>query len=127
MNSIPPTRHNIDYTKTSYTNDEITKIKREVELVRQKYPRHIPVIVRSKGLKISKSKFLVTGDVTVGQFMFILRKKIESPTDSANALFMFVNNKLPQSTAPMSFLYTTEKDPRTGMLFITLCKENTFG
>jgi GABA(A) receptor-associated protein len=117
----------IDYKKTSFTDDEISIIKREVEIVRHKYPHYIPIVVRSKdGLQLSKSKFLVTGDVTVGEFIYILRKKLEA-LDSSQGLFLFINNQLPPSEMEMSLLYASEKDPQTGMLFITVCKENVFG
>lgn len=107
-------------------------IRREVEIVRHKYPHYIPIIVRGRDkLELSKTKYLVTGDVTVSQFMCILRKKIEvsngSKVECKHGLFLFVNNRLPSSTTLMSCLYENEKDPQTGMLFITLCKENTFG
>lgn len=118
----------IDYNKKTFTDVEIGIMKGEVSAIRHKYPHYIPIIVKGKdNLKLTKMKYLVTGDVTVGQFMYLLRKKLESTIKSSVGLFMFVNNQLPPSTTLMSMLYESEKDPKTEMLFITLCIENTFG
>lgn len=126
VKGIPKSK--IDYNKTTFTSAEIEAIKREVEVVRHKYPHYIPIVVRTKeDLQLTKIKYLVTGDVTTSQFMTILRKKLDSKIHSTHGLFMFVNNRLPPSSSVMSLLYESEKDPQTGMLFITLCKENTFG
>ncbi len=118
----------IDYTKTHFSEDEINRIKREVEIVRTKYPNNIPVVVKTKDkLQLSKTKYLVPADLTVGQFMNVIRKKLENPLDSSHALYIFVNNCLPQTSSLMSMLYENGKDQKTGMLFVTLCRENTFG
>jgi GABA(A) receptor-associated protein len=119
----------IDYTKESFTDDEKMIIKKEVEVIREKYPNYIPIVVRTKGkddYKLIKRKFLVSGDITVGQFYTILRKKMHL-LKASEALFVFVNNAIPSSSLLLSCLYASEKDIETQMLFVTICKENTFG
>ena len=45
-------------------------------------------------MELDKKKYLVPSDLTVGQFYFLIRKRIHlRPED---ALFFFVNNVIPQ-------------------------------
>ncbi|VDO10527.1 unnamed protein product [Rodentolepis nana] len=72
--------------------NDATKIKR-------KYPDRIPVIVeRHPGSQINdldKHKFLVPNDITVAQFMWIIRKRLQLPAEKA--LFLFFDDFVPQS------------------------------
>lgn len=52
---------------------------------------------------LDKKKYLVPSDLTVGQFYFLIRKRIHlRPED---ALFFFVNNVIPPTSATMGSLY----------------------
>lgn len=52
---------------------------------------------------LDKKKYLVPSDLTVGQFYFLIRKRIYlRPED---ALFFFVNNVIPPTSATMGSLY----------------------
>lgn len=52
---------------------------------------------------VDKKKYLVPSDLTVGQFYFLIRKRIHlRPED---ALFFFVNNVIPPTSATMGSLY----------------------
>lgn len=121
-------KSNIDFTKTSFTDSENEIIKKEVALIKEKYPHYIPIIVRTKDDKIilKKRKFLVGGDITLGQFMSILRKKLDNLKPS-EAIFLFVNNTIQPSSTFLTSIYSLHKDKDTDMLFMTVCKENTFG
>jgi len=60
---------------------------------------------------LDKKKYLVPSDLTVGQFYFLIRKRIHlRPED---ALFFFVNNVIPPTSATMGALYqvNTKKEP----------------
>jgi GABA(A) receptor-associated protein len=117
----------IDYTKENFTDEEKVIIKKEVELIREKYSNYIPIVVRTKDkIKLIKRKFLVSGDITVGQFIMILRKKMQSLKPS-ESVFIFVNNTIPPSSLFLSSLYATSKDIETNMLFVVVSLENTFG
>lgn len=119
----------INYSKFDFTPRENELIRKEVVLISQKYPNHIPIVVRAKetALKMSKNKFLVTGDVTVGQFLHVIRKRLEKQLLHTHALFIMVNNHIPPMSSLLSMVYATEADQDTGMLFFTLSQENTFG
>lgn len=118
----------IDFTKTDFTSFEKELIRKEINLIKEKYPKYIPIIVRpkDKSIQLSRYKFLVNGEITVGQFMCIIRKKIKN-LKSSEALFLIVNNSLAPSSHSLSLVYTQQIDKETNMLFFTLCNENTFG
>ena len=102
----------------------------ESQRIRSKYPDRIPVICERAEtcLKevpdIDKKKYLVPADLTVGQFVYVVRKRIKMKAEKA--LFLFVNNALPPTSDIMSNVYDTHKDD-DGFLYITYSGENTFG
>lgn len=56
---------------------------------------------------LDKKKYLVPSDLTVGQFYFLIRKRVHlRPED---ALFFFVNNVIPPTSATMGSLYQVIK------------------
>ena len=71
-----------------------------------------------------KEKFLVPHDLTVAQFMFVLRKRIK--LNSQTALFLLVNGSLVTSHTTMYELYEKFADD-DGFLYVTYTTENTFG
>lgn len=73
---------------------------------------------------IDKKKYLVPNDLTVGQFIYVIRKRLK--LKPAKALFIFVNNTMPSTTLLMSELFHTHKD-KDGFLYFTYSFENTFG
>jgi len=101
--------------------DEATKI-------RSKYPDRIPVIVErwqgSSVPAIDKRKFLVPSDISVAQFIWIIRRRIQLPP--AKALFLFVGKMLPQTSANMGQIYDEHKD-EDSFLYVAYSGENTFG
>ncbi|XP_064610642.1 gamma-aminobutyric acid receptor-associated protein-like 2 isoform X2 [Liolophura sinensis] len=102
--------------------------KAEASKIRTKYPERIPVIVekvpKSQIQDIDKRKFLVPHDISVAQFMWIIRKRIQLPSEKA--IFLFVGKVLPQSSASMGQVYEEHKDD-DGFLYIAYSGENTFG
>ncbi|KAI8973329.1 microtubial binding protein [Mycotypha africana] len=104
------------------------KRKAEAERIRQKYPDRIPVICekveKSDIPTIDKKKYLVPADLTVGQFVYVIRKRIKLSPEKA--IFIFVNEILPPTAALMSSIYEEHKD-EDGFLYITYSGENTFG
>jgi GABA(A) receptor-associated protein len=102
----------------------------EAKRILSKFPGRVPVLVnRASGIAsdiphLPKSKFLVPSSLTVGQFIFIVRKQLIMPPEKA--LFLFVNNNLPTSSMLMSELYATYKD-KDGFLRVIYTSESTFG
>ncbi|PIA19063.1 protein required for autophagy [Coemansia reversa NRRL 1564] len=104
------------------------KRKAEAERIRKKYSDRIPVICekveKSDIATIDKKKYLVPADLTVGQFVYVIRKRIK--LNPEKAIFIFVNESLPQTAALMSSVYDQFKD-EDGFLYISYSGENTFG
>lgn len=103
--------------------------KSEIISVRLKYPEHIPVFVKTneKSLELQNPKFLVKKDITVGQFLYSLRKRCIRGLNPSEAIHIFINDKLPPSSSILASYYQSDKNPENDMLEIFICKENTFG
>ena len=69
-------------------------------------------------------RFLIPDHITVGQFLYILRKRIQLPPKTA--MFIFVNGSVPPTGMLLSVLYESKKD-KDGFLYVTYSGENTFG
>lgn len=68
---------------------------------------------------------MVPADLTVGQFVYVIRKRIKLSPEKA--IFIFVSgNVLPPTASLMSTVYEEHKD-EDGFLYITYSGENTFG
>lgn len=104
------------------------KRKAEADRIRLKYPDRIPVISekseKSDIPDIDKKKYLVPADLTMGQFVYVIRKRIKLPADQA--IFIFVANTLPPAAALMSQVYKEHCD-QDGFLYVTYSGESTFG
>ncbi|KAG1669899.1 hypothetical protein FOA52_002425 [Chlamydomonas sp. UWO 241] len=118
-------------TKLRSFKEEHPLEKRQAEAARikEKYPDRIPVIVeraeKSNSIPdIDKKKYLVPADLTVGQFVYVIRKRIKLSPE--RAIFIFIDNKLPPSASLMSAVYEEMKD-KDGFLYIKYSGENTFG
>ncbi len=56
---------------------------------------------------IDKKKYLVPADLTVGQFVYVIRKRIKLSPEKA--IFIFVDEVLPPTAALMSSIYEEHK------------------
>ena len=97
--------------------------KMESSKIIKKYEDRIPVIVhkdpKSKLEDINKNKFLTPGDLTLAQFMYVIRKRIK--LDESSSLFVFVNETVLAPTShTMSALYDSHKDD-DGFLYLIYC------
>jgi len=93
-----------------------------------KYRDRIPIIVKP-GNKITpdveKCKYLVPNNLTIGEFVSIIRKRIN--LDSKKAMFIFVGTGiLPPTASTIQTVYEEHRD-EDGFLYVTYSLENTFG
>ena len=106
------------------------KLKASIEKLKEKYPGRVPILVmKSKHDKIlpniNSNKFIVPEDITVSDFMQVVRKRIEVGQESS--MFLFVNEKvLPCTSDSIGKLYSEYKN-KEDVLEIYYCGENTFG
>ena len=118
-------------------NHTFEKRKAESKRIRNKYVDRIPVIVEveqktlqtSPKFKLDKKKYLVPDDLTIGQFCYVIRKRIK--LEPSEAVFMFVitkNNKhiLPVASSLISQI-NSEQCHDDGFLYFRVSGESTFG
>jgi len=100
----------------------------EGEKIRKKYPDRVPVIVekspKARVMDLDKKKYLVPSDLTVGQFYYLIRKRVQ--LRSEDALFFFVNNVIPPTSATMGSLYQ-EHHEKDFFLYIAYSDESVYG
>ena len=111
-------------------NHTLEARKEEANWIINKYPERIPIICENYETNnvsvptLDKTKYLVPFDLTVGQFMFVLRKRMKLPSEQA--IFLFVNGIIPSSNALVQDLYHQHRD-LDGFLYVGYSGENTFG
>jgi GABA(A) receptor-associated protein len=111
--------------KQEYQYEERVK---ESTSMRNKYPDRIPVICEKNGNnrvpEIDKKKYLVPSDLTVGQFIYIIRKRLKLSSDQA--IFIFINEFIPPSNSLLSHMDELYRD-KDGFMYITYSGESVFG
>ena len=104
------------------------KRRNESTRILLKYPNRIPIICErsrdSNIAKIDRNKYLVPSNLNIGQFLYIIRKRIKLSPESS--LFIFINNSLPSTSKLIKNLYENEKDD-DGFMYILYKEESTFG
>ncbi|KAI3732539.1 hypothetical protein L1987_63745 [Smallanthus sonchifolius] len=93
-----------------------------------RYPDRLPVVVerytKTDLPEMEKKKYLVPRDMSMGQFIHILSSRLHlSP---GKALFIFVQNTLPQTSSLIESVYESFKD-EDGFLYMCYSSEKTFG
>ena len=93
-----------------------------------KFKGRVPIILhKGKGdiTELEKGRFLINKNTTLGQFMYVMRRKNQIlPTQ---AIYVFCSNVLPTSNATMLDLWTEHHDEEDNILYLTYSTENTFG
>ena len=88
------------------------KRKQESTNISKKYPGRIPIIVQKHRdcilPEVDKCKYLVPKDMSMGQFLFVIRKRIK--LEPSHALFITINCKLPTASKTIGEIYSEEKD-----------------
>lgn len=113
----------------------------ESKKILEKYPDRIPVIVTpsasaAKTNPITKEKFLVPTDLTLGQFQYVIRKRVKLAP--AEAIFVFIHTSdkeesLATTSETMSAIYKKNVTDRStdedydGFLYLVYSGENAFG
>ena len=100
----------------------------ESERVLRKYKDRKPIICE-RGINatvppITKKKYLVPDELTMGQFVYVIRRRLT--LDPGQAIFLFINGTIPSSSTLMIELYEKYKN-EDGFLYITYNGENVFG
>lgn len=110
-------------------NNSFEKRCEESERVRIKYPNRIPVICQRASTNIpgsNKTKYLVPMDLTLGQFLYVIRRRIKLSPQIGMYLFVGENNTMVNNTSIINDIYNNYSD-KDGFLYINYSGENTFG
>ena len=109
-------------------NFDLKKRKSESLRIKNKYPTRIPIICEKNSQSdvpdLDKNKYLVPPDLTVGQFLYVIRKRIKLTPEKG--LFLFIDNTIPSSSEIISKIYKDYQN-EDGFLYIIYSGENTFG
>ena len=94
----------------------------------EKYSPRVPILIWSidQKINIKKRKFIVPKDITLGQFLFVVRKQVIN-VNSADGLFIFVSDQNVMLPCGELIGNIYENYKSNGFLKLTLTKENTFG
>ena len=105
------------------------KRKDESSRLKEKHPDKIPIILEKAGdvslPSIDKQKFLMQSNVTIGQFLYIIRSKIK--LDASQSLFLFIDNShIPTTSISIGEVFEKYGD-QDGFLYMTYSAQQTFG
>lgn len=112
--------------KSEFTFEER---KKESQRIKSRFGDRVPIVCQRSNTSrdipiIDKKKYLVPFELTLGQFLYVIRKRIKlSPS---KALFIFINDKILPVSSQMYNIYDEHKD-EDGFLYITYATEETFG
>ena len=103
-----------------------------VKLIHDQHPLRIAVVVQqhrldsSKSFKLQKQRYLLPHNITIAQFIAVLRKKLPVLRPE-EAIFLFLHDQtIPTTSSTMAEIFKQYKDD-DGFLYIWYSKENTFG
>ena len=118
------TNLNYEYIK-KFKNQKLEERIRLCDNILLRNINRVPIIIDGKNeLNILKNKYIAPKNLTMGQFLFILKTKINAkPTDS---IFILCNNKLVNNTDIIGDIYEKNKE-EDGFLYMYVTIENTFG
>lgn len=94
-----------------------------------KYPDKVPIILQKHDKctlpDLPNRKFLVPRDLSVAQFIYTIRKRIQLPP--SQAIYLFFGNALPTSSETMGAMWEKFRNADDRVLYGTYTAECTFG
>lgn len=128
---LPATSPATNITTAAKYRQRVSMTDRKIsaERIMTQHPSRIPVVVEcSEQLQqehpLSKNKFAVPYDLTLAQFLFVIRKHMKLRPEYA--IYAFVNNRLHPTTSAIGTIYAQEK-MEDGFMYIDIFQESTFG
>jgi len=109
------------------SNHPFEKRLNESKRILEKYPDRVPVIcerITNNVPQVDRKKYLCPGDLSLANFMYVIRKRMN--LSSEKALYLFINNKLVPCSQLLGSIYEAEKN-EDGFLYINYAGESTFG
>ncbi|CAG9793286.1 unnamed protein product [Diatraea saccharalis] len=132
LNFITLIKHDVNHNVRQCFKSKKTFMSRkeEVTAIKSKFPNKIPLIVeryhKEKNLPtLDKTKFLVPGDITMSQFLVIIRNRIKMKPNQA--LYLIINNRSMLSMSLTMSQAHDEYSDEDGFLYITYASQEVFG
>ena len=101
---------------------------KEANRIKESYPDKIPIICEnspsSKLPNINKTKYLVPLDMSIGQYLYVIRRQLKLPAEKS--LILFINGSIPSTNKRIYDYYKSYQD-LDGFLYVQYGGENTFG
>jgi len=117
---------NTDFDQ-KFRNSQTKSQKQDVvKKLHSKYPDKIPVIIEChKDISLDKVKYLVSFDLMIHQFFYVIRKRLS--LDESVSLFMFTeNNIILKGSDSLISIYNKYKN-EDGFLYFKIVKEKSYG
>lgn len=97
--------------------------------IMNKYPDKLPVICEKTCTntdipQIDKIKYLVPSNLTMGQFLYVIKTRMKLSPEKA--IFLFVNKTIPSNSSLISEIYSKYKEA-DNFLYLTYSGESVFG
>jgi len=83
-----------------------------------------PPSFSGKFYKIVFYRYLVPNDLSIGQFIYVIHKRLK--LNKGDALYLYINNIIPSTNQLIKDIYNYHKDI-DGFLYVTYSSEATFG
>lgn len=74
---------------------------------------------------MDREKFLVPKDLTFGQLLFVLRRRLH--IEAGQSLFLYSKQRVLGGQTPVIDVYHRDHDPEDGFLYVQYTMESTFG
>jgi len=115
----------MNFYQTKYSLDQRQK---EANRVLLKHQDRIPIIIieENKNFKLINKKMAVPKDMTILEFIHVIRNKVDLHPSEALCIFMGKERIIPLPTQHIAELYSIYKD-EDGFLYCYICKEESFG
>ena len=108
-------------------NQSYEKRVAESDRIICKYPERVPIIcqrINNEVPEIDRNKYLRPRDLSMANFMLVIRKRLQLSPEKA--LYLFVRNKIVPCSQLLGTVYEEKKD-EDGFLYINYAGESTFG
>lgn len=112
--------------KTKHTLESRLK---ESTKIKSRYPDKLPIIVEptaSTDVMIEKNKYLAPSSLSMGDFLYVVRKRLHLAPEEAIYLFTS-KNTLISSSMILSEVFEKFADKEDGYLYLQYAFEATFG
>lgn len=130
----------IDLSKVNFNKDECEYMKKETEILQEKNPNHIPILImiKSNVLKIDKQKFLVSNNIVFSDFITntLKKKLIGLHTDDNLDIYTVKLNsesnqkiestKINVNSLSIKDIYNEFKDESTNLLILKVSRTTTY-